>query len=147
VQLFPSSAQIEGRGLPRAIIAVAVGGAVGASLRWAVGTISDVKPGSWPWATLIVNVLGCLAIGVAANRLERGSLRWDGIVTGLLGGFTTMSLFAVELNDFVDRGRAGTAVAYGAATIISGAAAVWIAHTVTRPVTLSSARTDSGESA
>jgi CrcB protein len=132
VQLFPSSAQIEGHGLPRAIVAVAVGGAVGATLRWAVRTSFDAEPGSWPWATLIVNVIGCLAIGVAVNRLERGSLRWDGIVTGLLGGFTTMSSFAVELNDFVDRDLTGTAVAYGGATVASCAAAVGLAHTLTQ---------------
>ena len=110
---FPSSAQIEGRNLPLTIAAVAAGGATGATLRWAVRTLFDVETGSWPWWTLIVNVLGCLAIGVAVHRLERGSLRWDAIVTGLLGGFTTMSSFAVELNDFVDRDMTGTAVAYG----------------------------------
>ncbi len=139
--MFPSSAQIQGRNLPLAIAAVAGGGAIGATLRWAVGTFFDVEPGSWPWTTLIVNVLGCLAIGVAANRFEPGSLRWDGIVTGLLGGFTTMSLFAVELNDFVDRGHTGTAVAYGAATVVSGAAAVGLARTLTRT------RSDVGDSA
>jgi CrcB protein len=132
VQLFPSSAQIEGRNLYRAIAVVATGGAAGATLRWAVGTPFDVEPGTWPWPTLIVNVLGCLAIGVAANRLEPGSLRWDGIVTGMLGGFTTMSSFAVELNDMVDLDLTGTAIAYGGATLASGAAAVGLALTLTR---------------
>jgi CrcB protein len=132
VQLFPSSAQIEGRNLPLAIAAVAAGGATGATLRWAVGTFFDVEAGSWPWRTLIVNVLGCLAIGVAVHRLERGSLRWDAIVTGLLGGFTTMSSFAVELNDFVDRDLTGTAVAYGGITVASCAAAVGLASALSQ---------------
>ena len=130
--MFPSSAQIQGRNLPLAIGAVAAGGAIGATLRWAVGTFFDVEPGSWPWPTFIVNVLGCLAIGVAANRFEPGSLRWDGIVTGLLGGFTTMSSFAVELNDFVDLDLTGTAVVYGGVTVASGAAAVGFAHLLTQ---------------
>lgn len=80
----------------------------------------------------MVNVFGCLAIGVAANRLERGSLQWDAIITGLLGGFTTMSSFAVELNDFVDLDRTGTAIAYGGVTIASCAAAVGLAHGLTQ---------------
>ncbi len=130
MQLFPSSDQIEGRGLPRAILAVATGGALGATLRWAIGTMFVGEAGAWPWPTLVVNVLGCLAIGAAANRFERGSLRWDGIVTGLLGGFTTMSSFAVELNDFVDLERTGVAVAYGAATLACGAAAVALGQAV-----------------
>lgn len=131
MQLFPSSAQIEGRRLPRAVAAVAVGGVIGATLRWAVGTILDAEAGSWPWSTLIVNVLGCLAIGVAANRIDVGSLRWDAIVTGLLGGFTTMSRFAAELNEFVDLGQPSTAWAYGTVTVASGAAAVGLAYTLT----------------
>jgi len=124
--LFSSSAQIEGRNLPLAIAAVAAGGATGATLRWAVGTFFDVEAGSWPWRTLIVNVLGCLAIGVAVHRLERGSLRWDAIVTGL------MSSFAVELNDFVDRDLTGTAVAYGGVTVASCAAAVGLASALSQ---------------
>lgn len=104
--------------------AVAVGGSIGATARWAVGSTYDVVPGDWPWPTLVVNVLGCLLIGVASRRLERGTLRWNAIVTGLLGGFTTMSAFAVELNDMVDLDRTRSAVAYGAVTLVAGAAAV-----------------------
>lgn len=131
--MFPSDAQIEGRDLPRAIAAVAVGGATGASLRWLVGGWFDISPGSWPWPTFIVNVLGCLAIGVAAQRIERGSLRWDGLVTGLLGGFTTMSSFAVELNGLVDADRTALAIAYGAATLVGGLSAVAGASALARP--------------
>jgi CrcB protein len=104
--------------------AVAVGGSIGTTGRWAIGTTYHVVPGDWPWPTLAVNVLGCLLIGIASRRLERGSLRWDAIVTGLLGGFTTMSSFAVELNDMVDLNRTGSAVAYAAAMLAAGAAAV-----------------------
>jgi CrcB protein len=106
------------------MVAVALGGSIGASGRWAIGSTYDVTPGGWPWPTLVVNIVGCLLIGVASRRLKRGSLRWDVIVTGLLGGFTTMSSFAVELNDMVDLDRTGTAVVYGAVTLMAGAAAV-----------------------
>ena len=115
----------------RSVVAVALGGSIGASGRWAVGSTYDVAPGDWPWPTLVVNVLGCLLIGVAVRRIERGSLRWDAIVTGLLGGFTTMSSFAVELNDMVDFDRTGSAVAYGAITLAAGTAAVLLGQATT----------------
>jgi len=121
----------------RSLAAVALGGAIGATLRWFVGSIQDIDPGRWPWPTLFVNVVGCLLIGVAVNRIERRSLRWDAIVTGLLGGFTTMSSFAIELNDMVDLGRPGTAIAYGGATLASAAAAlavgIMMGHRRTEP--------------
>jgi CrcB protein len=124
VQLFPTSSQLAGRGLPEAFALVAIGGALGATGRWAVGTLFDTEPGVWPWPTFIVNVIGCMLIGFTVGRVERGSLRWDFAVTGVLGGFTTMSSFAVELNEFVDANRSSMAVTYGALTLASGAAAL-----------------------
>lgn len=132
MQLFPTGAQVSGRALPAAYGAVAAGGAVGATLRWAVGASYDVAPGDWPWPTLFVNVLGCLLVGAASVRVERGSLRWDAIVTGLLGGFTTMSSFAVELNDLVDVDRADIAVTYGAVTLAAGVGAVVLGQVARR---------------
>lgn len=121
VQLFPAPAQVAGRHLPIAVALVAAGGAIGATARWLVGTLLKTEPATWPWATLCVNIVGCIAIGVAARHLERGSQQWDFIVTGLLGGFTTMSSFAVELNDFVDAGRSGMGFGYGMTTVVVGA--------------------------
>lgn len=120
VQMFPAPAQITGRSVPQAIGAVALGGVIGATLRWVVGTAMTVSAGTWPWPTLIVNLVGCALIGVALRTFERDSLRWDFAVTGVLGAFTTMSSFAVELNGLVDAGRSGVAVAYGAVTVIVG---------------------------
>jgi fluoride exporter len=89
-------------------------------------------PGSWPWATLIVNVVGCLAIGVAARRLGRHTRAWAFTVTGVLGGFTTFSAFAVELNDLAESGRLPVAVAYGAFSIADGVAATTLAEAGSR---------------
>lgn len=124
VQLFPAPAQVADRLLPIAAALVAVGAAIGATARWLVGTLLTTEPATWPWATLCVNIVGCIAIGLAARRIERGSPQWDFIVTGLLGGFTTMSSFAVELNDLVDAGRTGIAFGYGITTAVAGIGAV-----------------------
>ena len=127
VQLFPTDTQMAGRLLPEAVALVAVGGATGAVARWAIGTMIDTPPGVWPWPTLIVNLVGCALIGFAARRVQRGSLQWDFAVTGVLGGFTTMSAFAVELNAMVDAERTSLAVAYAVVTIAAGVGATLVA--------------------
>ena len=121
---------------PLALGAIAVGGAIGASGRWAVAELVAVAsgphvPGTWPWATLVVNVIGCVLIGMAARTLSAGTVPWAFAVTGVLGGFTTFSALAVELNDLADADRLPMAVLYGAVTIAAGVGATFIAH---RPV-------------
>ena len=113
---------------PRVLGAVALGGAIGASTRWAVGDPWTLEPGTWPWATLLVNVLGSLAIGFAARRLIVDTVGWAFLATGVLGGFTTFSAFAVELNAMVDANRSELAVAYGAVTLIAGVGATLVAR-------------------
>jgi CrcB protein len=121
---------------PRLTVAIAAGGAIGATGRWAVADIVATVngthvAGTWPWSTLIVNVVGCLLIGLAARNLTVGTTAWAFDVTGVLGGFTTFSALAVELNDFADAKRLPLAVLYGAVTLAAGIGATFIAH---RPV-------------
>ena len=103
------------------IAAIAIGGVVGSSARWAVAT--QLTPGAvdgFPWQTFVVNVIGCLLIGIAAGRIDRPSIAWAFVATGVLGGFTTMSGFAVQLNDFAEAGETTTMVTYLAATLVVG---------------------------
>jgi CrcB protein len=113
---------------PQILGAVAVGGAIGAAARWAVGTPWNLGPEGWPWATLIVNVVGSLAIGIAARRILVDTVSWAFVVTGLLSGFTTFSAFAVQLNAMVDAERGELAIAYGAVTLIAGVGATLVAR-------------------
>ena len=112
---------------------VAVGGAAGAAARWGVAEAIHAEPGSFPWATLLVNLVGCALIGLAARHLVRASDRWMLGVTGLLGGLTTYSTFAVETRDLVDAGRPAAALAYVAASVVGGLAAVEISRTARGP--------------
>lgn len=128
VQVFDRSAAFA----PRAMTAVATGGAIGATARWFVAWSLDSMgaghvPGTWPWATFAVNIIGCLLIGAAARRVARGTTAWAFVVTGVLGGFTTFSALAVELNDLAEAGRMTLAIAYGAVTLATGIAATAIA--------------------
>lgn len=112
----------------RATLLVAVGGIVGASARWGTGRVFSGHGGDVPWATLVVNLVGCLAIGFAARRFARGSDGWLVIVTGVLGGLTTFSTFANDTRSLVADGRGGVALAYVAASVVGGLAATEIAR-------------------
>lgn len=103
---------------------VAVGAAAGALGRWQIAEWIGTEPGRLPWETLLVNLIGCLLIGLAASGIEPGSDRWLFGVTGLLGGFTTFSTFSNETRALLDTDRVGTAVAYVAVTLAGGLLAV-----------------------
>ena len=81
-----------------------------------------------PWATLTVNLVGCLAIGVLlAVLLDRFPAHpWlrPLLATGVLGGFTTFSAFAVDAVQLVDAGRWPVAVGYVLVSVVGGLAAV-----------------------
>ncbi len=114
------------------LLAVAVGGALGASLRFGSGLlILRLAGGAYPLGTLFVNVVGSFLMGLAAGHfvLKGGSdeLRLF-VMTGLLGGFTTFSAFSLESLMLWQRGEGGVAVLYVAgqvalclAAIIAGA--------------------------
>ncbi|HEY5663813.1 MAG TPA: CrcB family protein [Ilumatobacter sp.] len=112
----------------RTYLLVAVAGTLGAAIRWGIGDLIDHRPATFPWATLSANVAGCALIGLAARSLARGSDRWQFAVTGLLGGLTTFSTFAVETRELVDADRAGLALGYVAASVVVGLAAVEVAR-------------------
>ncbi|WP_327245530.1 fluoride efflux transporter CrcB [Streptomyces sp. NBC_01320] len=117
---------------------IALGGAAGATARYWASLIWVTPPGGFPWTTLVVNVLGCAVIGVfmvlisdvwAAHRLVRPFFG-----TGVLGGFTTFSTYAADIERLVDSGRARTGIAYLGLTLLAALAAVWSAVWVTRRV-------------
>jgi CrcB protein len=94
---------------------IALGGGGGAVLRWLLASAAQQRAGGdLPWGTLLVNVLGCAAIGALASWLatpEREELRLL-LIVGLLGGFTTMSAFAWETVSLIEAGHAGRALLY-----------------------------------
>jgi CrcB protein len=84
-----------------AYLLAAAGGAIGALGRWALSDALPATPGTWPWATLLVNLTGCLLIGVLTGALAARDPEppWARplLAVGLLGGWTTYSAFAVEV--------------------------------------------------
>ena len=105
-------------------VAAAAGGVLGALARWGAGEAVPHHAGSWPWATLLVNLGGCLLLGVLTATLfaHRPGSPWlrPFLGTGVLGGFTTFSTFAVDTVGLADAGAAATALAYVAASVLGG---------------------------
>ncbi|MFJ7151474.1 fluoride efflux transporter FluC [Streptomyces sp. NPDC100445] len=120
------------------IAVVAAGGALGALARYALTLAWPAPPGGFPWATFWTNVSGCACMGVlmvlvtdvwSAHRLLRPFLG-----TGVLGGFTTFSTYAVDIRRLADAGRPALAAGYLAATLCAALAAVWLASAAARRV-------------
>ena len=128
---------------------IAAGGALGASARYGVALALPHGPNDWPWSTLLINVMGCLLIGVlmvlvlevwVAHRLVRPFLG-----VGILGGYTTFSTYAVEAQQLIAAGRAGLALAYMVATVIAAVVAVQVGIIGTRMVAFRRAKERGGE--
>lgn len=110
-------------------------GGLGAVLRYLIG-ISLARPdgAAFPWATLLVNVIGCGVAGFLSwLSLGRGVLtdsQRAALMVGLLGGFTTFSAFGVETLGLLRDGRVAAAAANAIANVslgLLGALAGWSA--------------------
>lgn len=109
----------------------ALGAVLGSLARYAVGSfIPHTVPNAVPWAILLVNVIGAFAIGIIAampaimNNEERRFF----IVTGVLGGFTTYSAFAVDLVNM----NPASGVIYLVATFVAGIGATHLGSAVVK---------------
>lgn len=120
--------------------AVALGGALGAAARYGIAVLWPRTPAGLPWATLVTNLLGCALIGVLMRiTADRGrSTRLVGplLGTGVLGGFTTFSTYAVEVRELLAAGRPGPALGYLFGTLAGALLAVrlgrWLADRAPR---------------
>ncbi|MEV0601907.1 CrcB family protein [Streptomyces sp. NPDC050315] len=130
------------------VAAIALGGGVGAAARYGASLLWPTPPGAFPWTTLAVNVLGCALIGVLMAVL--GGARSPHYLvrpflgTGVLGGFTTFSTYAVDIQRLLRNGAAATGLAYLALTLLTALAAVWAAATGTRRVLRGGRRGEGG---
>ncbi len=121
-------------------LAVAAGGAIGASLRWLIVRWAGHALGlAFPYGTLIVNVLGSLVMGLAAvAMMERFPGSWGRfapfLMTGVLGGFTTFSAFSLDALFLIERGRNLAAVAYIGGSVALSIAGLWAGLALARGV-------------
>jgi len=115
----------------RHALAAMVGGGVASLLRFSVGAwVVHLYPNEKiPWATLAVNWLGCLVVGLiygwASDRWWMGLHMRHLLVTGFLGGFTTFSAFGVETILLFRRGESLLAWSYILASVAGGLILAW----------------------
>lgn len=114
----------------RDFVAVAAGGALGALARYATSLAVDAAGIASPWATLSVNIVGCLLMGalaasVLAHPARARSPMWRPFLgIGVLGGFTTFSAFAGDAVLIADQGDVGASTAYVVTTLLAGIVAL-----------------------
>ena len=119
-----------------ASLSVAAGGATGAWLRFMVGRLIGANP--FPYATLTVNVLGSLAMGLLAGWLARhgeSGEPWRLLLgVGVLGGFTTFSPFSLEIALMIERGAMAQAATYIALSLLGGVGGLFAGLALARGV-------------
>lgn len=127
------------RGGRSLLAAIAAGGVIGALARYGLSVAWPRQPDEFPWATFTTNVSGCLLIGVlmvlitearTAHRLVRPFLG-----VGVLGGYTTFSTYAVDIQQAIAAGSPRIALLYLAGTLAAALAAVHAGVTLTRLAT------------
>ena len=120
---------------------VALGGAIGAVLRHQMGRgmthwLGVQAVTAFPWATLAVNVVGSLAMGLLAALAvagEEAGEHWRLFLgVGLLGGFTTFSSFSLEMMMLIERGQALQALTYALISVLAGLTALYVGLIVMR---------------
>ncbi|MEZ5757299.1 MAG: fluoride efflux transporter CrcB [Emcibacteraceae bacterium] len=112
------------------ILAVAAGGAIGATGRFLVGRLMfNIMGPGFPWGTFTVNIVGSFLIGLLVELMAlRMNLahEWQGfIVVGILGGFTTFSSFSMEVGLMLERDQFYTAAIYIFGTMFAGIVALF----------------------
>lgn len=108
------------RPAPPLVLAVAAAGAVGALARHAVAAALPAPAGGLPVATLLANLSGCLLLGLLVGRAPAAAWVRPVLGTGLLGGWTTWSVLAVE-TDVLLAGAPAVAVGYLLVSLVAGA--------------------------
>lgn len=107
----------------RRLAAIYVGGVLGALARVGLAQAMPHGPGSWPWGTFVVNMVGALLLGYFFARLRdhpEDSIAHPFLTTGTCGTLTTFSTMQLELFEMVDGGYLGIAATYLGATLVVG---------------------------
>ncbi|AHM03971.1 Protein crcB-like protein [Roseibacterium elongatum DSM 19469] len=118
------------------VLQVALGGAIGASLRYltGVGLVRAFGHLAFPLGVITVNVLGSFAMGLFIGMAaQRGLTHLSPFVaTGILGGFTTFSAFSLEAVTLYERGALGLAAAYVLANVVLSITALFVGLALSR---------------
>lgn len=123
--------------MSRILFLIGTGGLIGSIVRYLVASyFTKVFPSAFPYGTFVVNIIGCLIIGVVFGLSERFSWltpEWRFfLATGICGGFTTFSSFAYENIKLIQEGNFLVFAGYSIASFALGLLAVFIGLTLTK---------------
>jgi CrcB protein len=114
---------------------IAIGGALGSAARfWCSGITARLIGQTFPWGTLVVNVIGSFVIGFAATSMGPGgemfvgSTARDFVMVGFCGGFTTFSSFSLQTLALLNDGEWPHAIANIGLSVVLCYIAVWVGH-------------------
>ncbi|WP_180179414.1 fluoride efflux transporter CrcB [Acinetobacter sp. YH12041] len=103
---------------------VAMGGAIGATLRYGAGMLIAKPQMLFPWPTWWINIIGCLFAGIFFALSQKYSfLQTEArlfLMVGILGGFTTFSSFSLETFQLLKQGAVTIALSYVISSVIVG---------------------------
>lgn len=120
----------------RELAAIFVGGFLGAIARAELGEVLPHDPGRWPWATVLVNILGAFMLGYFTTRLQErlplSAYRRPFLGTGFCGALTTFSTMQIELLQMLDDERYALAGAYLLVSVSAGFLAIALATNLVR---------------
>ncbi len=121
----------------KTILIIGTGGFLGSVSRYLVAKfVQGHALSSFPWGTFLVNVLGCLLIGLFYGLAEKGTILSPGVrlflTVGFCGGFTTFSTFAIENLALMRDGAFFLFLLYTGLSIFLGLLAVYLGHLITK---------------
>jgi CrcB protein len=124
------------------IFYAAMGGAVGASLRYAITSFMTSALGvAFPYGTMLVNVFGSFLMGVLiawlAHTMPHSNELRTFLAVGVLGGFTTFSAFSLDVLQLFDRGQMLHVAIYVLISVIVSVALLFIGMVATRAILVS----------
>lgn len=132
---LPSIAELDEGGRVQAYLWIAVGSALGGVARfWCSGIVARLIGETFPWGTLLVNVIGSLIIGFFATltapdgRLFVDTTTRQFVMLGILGGYTTFSSFSLQTLALMNDGEWLYAGLNIGASVVLCLLAVWLGH-------------------
>lgn len=111
------------------IITVGLGGFLGATLRYLIGLIPVNEATTFPIKTFVINIIGCIAIGIITIAASKNHTLNPHLIlflkVGVCGGFTTFSTFALETATLIKNGNAGIALLYMLGSVLVGVGVIF----------------------